>query len=82
MSGVESNTEVASTEKSNTEVAKDISLITVSNLKEHEDGSATMDIETSPEATRLLVELGLTALLEKAIDKENKEYTIKNGLHE
>ena len=54
------------------------SLITVSNLQEHEDGSATMDIETSPEATRLLVEVGLTALLEKAIDEENKEY----GLHE
>ena len=54
----------------------DISLITVSNLQEHEDGSATMDIETSPEATRLLVEVGLTALLEKAIDEENKEYSL------
>ena len=55
----------------------DISLITVSNLQEHEDGSATMDIETSPEATRLLVEVGLTALLEKAIDAENKEYGLQ-----
>ena len=52
------------------------SLITVSNLQEHEDGSATMDIETSPEATRLLVEVGLTALLEKVIDKDNDEYTV------
>ena len=76
MSGIKGNTEVASTDESNTEVAKDISLITVSNLQEHEDGSATMDIETSPEATRLLVEVGLTALLEKAIDKENDEYSL------
>lgn len=59
-----------------------IPLITVSELKEHEDGSATIIIETSTEATRNLVEIGLTALLEKAIDEENTEYTIKEGLHE
>lgn len=70
-----SNTEVASTEESNTEVAKDIPLITVSKMKEHEDGGATFDIETSPEATRMLVEVGLTALIEKVIDAENKEYS-------
>ena len=59
-----------------------IPLITVSKLQEHEDGSATITIETSTEATRNLVEIGLTTLLEKAIDAENEEYTIKNGLHE
>ena len=52
-----------------------IPLITVSKMKEHEDGGATFDIETSPEATRMLVEIGLTALLEKVIDKENEEYS-------
>jgi len=52
-----------------------LSLITVSNLQEHEDGSATCTIDASPEATRLLVEVGLISLLEKAIDEENKEYT-------
>lgn len=82
MSGLESNTEVASTEESNTEVAKDIPLIVVSELKENEDGSATAEITTSPEGTRFLIEMGLLSLLEKAIDEDNKEYTIKDGLHE
>ena len=61
---------------------KDIPLITVSELKENEDGSATAQVDTSPEGTRMLVELGLISLLEKAIDKDNTEYTIKDGLHE
>ena len=60
----------------------DIPLIVVNEIKENEDGSATASIDTSPEGTRLLVELGLISLLEKAIDKENTEYTIENGLHE
>ena len=57
-------------------------LITVTEIKENEDGSATAIIDTSIEGTRLLVELGLISLLEKAIDKENTEYTIKDGLYE
>lgn len=60
----------------------DIPLITVNEIKENEDGSATAVIDTSPEGTRFLVEMGLVSLLEKAIDKENTEYTIKDGLHE
>ena len=59
-----------------------IPLITVSELKENEDGSATAQVDTSPEGTRMLVELGLISLLEKAIDKDNTEYTIKDSLHE
>ena len=81
MSGVKGNTEVASTDESNTGVA-DTPLITVTEIKEHEDGSATAQVDTSPEGTRMLVELGLISLLEKAIDEENKDYTIKDGLHE
>lgn len=61
---------------------QDSPLITVTEIKENEDGSATAIIDTSIEGTRLLVELGLISLLEKAIDKENTEYTIKDGLHE
>ena len=56
-------------------------LITVTEIKENEDGSATAVIDTSAEGTRMLVELGLISLLEKAIDKDNDEYTIKDGLH-
>lgn len=59
-----------------------IPLITVTELKENEDGSATAQVDASPEGTRMLVELGLISLLEKAIDKDNTEYTIKDGLHE
>ena len=55
-------------------------LIGVSNMVEHEDGSATFQIDTTPEATRLLVEIGLVSLLEKAIDKENDEYSIDKSL--
>ena len=61
---------------------QEIPLIVVNEIKENEDGSATAVIDTSAEGTRFLVELGLISLLEKAIDEENKEYTIENGLHE
>ena len=81
MSGVKGNTEVASTDESNTGVA-DIPLITVTEIKENEDGSATAVIDTSAEGTRFLVEMGLISLLEKAIDADNTEYTIKDGLQE
>ena len=55
-------------------------LIGVSDMIEHEDGSATFKIDTTPEATRLLVEMGLISLLEKALDKENDEYSIDKSL--
>jgi len=55
-------------------------LIKVSGMVEHEDGSATFQIETTPEATRLLVEIGLVSLLEKATDKNNKEYSLGDSL--
>ena len=51
-------------------------LIVVNEIKENEDGSATAIIDTSAEGTRMLVELGLISLLEKAIDAENTDYTI------
>ena len=52
-------------------------LIGVKRLQENEDGSATLEIETNVEATRLLVEVGLTRLLEMALDKDNDEYQWK-----
>ena len=55
-------------------------LIGVSDMIEHEDGSATFKIDTTPEATRLLVEIGLVSLLEKAVDKNNKEYSLGDSL--
>ena len=58
----------------------EVGLIEVKRLEEKEDGSANLEIETSPEATRLLVEIGLTSLLEKALDKENEDYSIDKSL--
>ena len=55
---------------------KDIPLITVTELQEKEDGSATCTIDTSPEATRFLIEMGLLSLLEKAVDADNDEYSV------
>jgi len=57
-----------------------LGMIQVKRLEENEDGSANLEIETTPEATRLLVEIGLTSLLEKALDKENDEYSIDKSL--
>ena len=54
--------------------------IAVSDMVEHEDGSATFKIDTTPEATRLLVEMGLVSLLEKAIDENNKDYSLDPSL--
>jgi len=55
-------------------------LIVVRDMVEHEDGSATMKIDTTPEATRLLVEMGLVSLLEKAVDEENDKYSLDPSL--
>lgn len=45
-------------------------LIEVTELQEHEDGSATVVIDASTEGIRLLVGCGLRALLEKAIAED------------
>jgi hypothetical protein len=55
--------------------------IQVKRLEENEDGSANLEIVTDVEATRLLVEVGLTRLLEMAIEKENG-YELKHTTKE
>ena len=45
--------------------------INVTDYVEHEDGSATIVVDTSPDATRLLVEVGLRRLLEMAVNNED-----------
>jgi phosphosulfolactate synthase (CoM biosynthesis protein A) len=54
--------------------------IKVVKLEDNPDGSANLEIETDREATRFLVEQGLIALLEKCIDRENKEYALSPEL--
>ena len=53
-------------------------LIEVKRLEENEDGSANLEIVTDVEATRLSVEVGLTRLLEMALDKDNDEYKFED----
>ena len=53
-------------------------IIQVKRLEENEDGSANLEIVTDVEATRLLVEVGLTRLLEMALDKENDLYKFED----
>ena len=55
-------------------------MIKVTKLEENEDGSANIEIETDREATQFLVQEGLIAVLEKAIDAENKDYALSPEL--
>ena len=52
--------------------------IEVTDYVEHEDGSATLVVDTDKDATRMLVEVGLRRLLEMAVDKENEEYKFED----
>lgn len=45
-------------------------LIKVSEMQDQEDGSAIFQVETSPEVTQMLIEVGLTTLVKKAIAEE------------
>jgi len=56
-------------------------MIQVKRLEENEDGSANLEVETDREATRFLVEIGLTRLLEMAINKE-EGYGLRNETKE
>jgi len=60
-------------------MTEQVGMIQVTRLEENEDGSANLQIVTDLEATRFLVEIGLTRLLEMALDKENEQYTWKEG---
>ena len=52
--------------------------IEVTDYVEHGDGSATLVVDTDPDATKLLVSIGLRRLLEMALDKENDLYKFED----
>ena len=56
--------------------------IDVKDYIEHGDGSATLVVDTDPDATKLLVGIGLRRLLEMAVDKENEEYEFRSEVKE
>jgi len=45
----------------------------VDNLVEHEDGSATLTVDMTPEEMQLVVEVGLLKLLTDYMEKENAD---------
>jgi len=45
----------------------------VSNLVEHEDGSATLTIDMTPEEMQIVVEVGLLKLLTDYMERENAD---------
>ena len=53
--------------------------IAIHEVTEHEDGSATVVFECDDEAKKALINEGLIALLEKAINKHNDEYNWMKG---
>jgi hypothetical protein len=55
--------------------------IDVVDYVEHGDGSATLVVDTDPDATRLLVSVGLRRLLEMAVNQE-EGYEFKEDLLE
>ena len=55
--------------------------IEVKDYVEHEDGSATLVVDTDKDATRLLVEVGLRRLLEMAM-KNEEGYEFKDEAEE
>jgi len=55
--------------------------IEVTDYVEHEDGSATLVVDTDPDATKLLVSVGLRRLLEMAVNQE-EGYEFKKDILE
>ena len=55
--------------------------IEVKDYVEHEDGSATLVVDTDQDATKLLVGIGLRRLLEMAI-KNEENYEFKEAVDE
>ena len=55
--------------------------IEVKDYVEHEDGSATLVVDTDKDATRMLVEVGLRRLLEMAMQNE-EGYEFKEAVDE
>jgi len=45
----------------------------VDNLVEHEDGSATLTVDMTPEETQIVVEIGLLKLLKDYMEKKNAD---------
>lgn len=53
-------------------------LIKITGYEEHEDGSATMQMECSPFTKNVLIEVGIISLIQKHIDDLQDTEHLKN----
>lgn len=53
-------------------MTSDTHIIEVTEYQEHEDGSATINIVTSPDVTAMLVSLGLQALIKRSLEEDDE----------
>jgi hypothetical protein len=51
--------------------------IEVTYIKQNEDGSATILVDTDAEANEFLLKYGIVSAIEDAVTKSKKEYTLK-----
>ena len=54
-------------------MSDDLPKIVVKKVTEHEDGSANIELDLDPEAVQLLLDIGLTRLLEEHLENKKNE---------
>ena len=51
----------------------DLPIIKVGNIKEHEDGSASMELDLDPPAVQLLLDIGFKQLILEHLENEERK---------
>jgi hypothetical protein len=51
----------------------DLPVIKVGNITEHEDGSASVELDLDPPAVQLLLDIGLNQLLKEHIEEQERK---------
>ena len=51
----------------------DLPIIKVGNITEHEDGSASMELDLDPPAVQLLLDIGFNQLLKEHIEEQERK---------
>lgn len=51
----------------------DLPIIKVGNITEHEDGSASVELDLDPPAVQLLLDIGLNQLLKEHIEEQERK---------
>ena len=51
----------------------DLPIIKVGNITEHEDGSASVELDLDPPAVQLLLDIGLNQLLKEHVEEQERK---------